>query len=326
VIPVGIAGLGVSIPDGILTNQDMERMVDTSDEWIVQRTGIRERRLAAEDQATSDLATIAAQRALEDAGLSAAELDMVVCCTVTGDYVFPATACIIANNIGATNAGGFDLSAACSGFILGSQVATQFVANGTYRNVLVIGAEKLSSLIDYTDRNTCVLFGDGAGAAIFSPLEQAGGAEVIGGSMKMRGGAEDVLIVPAGGSRCPASHDTVEQRAHFMKMGGNKVFRFAVRTFAKLVETSMKPYGYEQLGLVVPHQVNQRIIEAAAERLDLPMDRFFVNISKYGNTSTASVPIALCEARDAGALPKGKIVCMVAFGAGLQWGHLLVRW
>lgn len=325
-IKVGIAGLGMSVPQRVMTNDDLSKLVDTSDEWIVQRTGIRERRIANEEEWTSRLATQAAQQALDDAGMKASEIDLVLCCTVSGDNLFPATACEIGNNLGATRAGGFDLSAACSGFVFGAQVAANFVATGAYENVLVIGAEKLSSILDFTDRNTCVLFGDGAGAAVFTPHERAGQAEYLGGSIRMEGGNEDVLSVPGGGSRRPASHETVEQRMHYMKMGGTKVFRFAVRTFHELVSTSLEPYGYDQLGLVVPHQVNQRIIEAAAERLELPMDKFFVNIDRYGNTSAASVPIALREARDQEKLESGKIICMVAFGAGLTWGHILVRW
>jgi 3-oxoacyl-[acyl-carrier-protein] synthase-3 len=325
-ISVGIAGLGACVPDRVLSNHDLEKMVDTSDEWIVQRTGIRERRIAAADEWTSKLATVAAQRALADAGLTPAELDLIVCCTVTGDRVFPATACEIGHNLGAPQAGGFDLSAACSGFVFGAQVAAQFIATGTYRNVLVVGAERLSTILDFTDRNTCVLFGDGAGAVVFTPLERARRGQYLGGSMHMEGGNDDVLSVPAGGSRVPASRASVDQRLHFMKMGGTKVFRFAVRTFEDLVATALAPYGHDELGLVIPHQVNKRIIEAAAERLGLSMDHFFVNIERYGNTSAASVPIALKEARDANRLVPGKLVCLVAFGAGLTWGHALLRW
>lgn len=325
-IRVGVAGLGKYVPERRLTNADLERMVDTSDEWITQRTGIKERRIAAEDECASDLGVLAAREALEDAGVRPDQVDLIVCCTVTGDFPFPATACEIGHKLGAPQAGGFDLQAACSGFVFGAQVAAQFIATGTHRNVLVIGAEKLSAIVDYQDRNTCVLFGDGAGAALFTPLERAGRGEYLGGSMHMEGGNESALAVPAGGSRRPASIETVQQRLHYMKMGGTKVFRFAVKTFAELVRTSMEPYGMDELGLVVPHQVNQRIIESAAERIGLPMDKVFSNIERYGNTSSASVPIALHEAREMGRLPDGKIVCIVAFGAGLTWGHVLLRW
>ena len=325
-IPVGIAGLGSSVPEKVLTNEDLEKIVDTSDDWIVQRTGIKERRIASDAESASVMGTNAAREALADAGIEPEDVDLIVCCTVSGDHIFPATACEIGNNLGAKNAGGFDLSAACSGFVFGAQVAAQFIATGAYKNVLVVGVEKLSAILDFQDRNTCVLFGDGAGAAVFTSLDRAGRGEYITGSIKMEGGNKDVLVVPAGGTLEPASHDTVDNRGHYMKMGGTKVFRFAVRTFAELVSTSMEPYGYDELGIVIPHQVNMRIIEAAAERLELPMDKFFVNIHKYGNTSAASVPIALKEARDANLLEPGKIICLVAFGAGLTWGHMLMRW
>jgi 3-oxoacyl-[acyl-carrier-protein] synthase-3 len=325
-IPVGIAGVGKYLPERRLTNHDLEAMVDTSDEWIVQRTGIRERRIAAEGETCSTLALQAARAALADAGIDGAEVDLVLCCTVTGDQPFPATACSVGAGLGATRAGGFDISAACSGFLYGLQVGAQFVATGAAKTVLVVGAEVLSRILDYKDRNTCVLFGDGAGAAVLTSLERAGRGEYLGGSIKMEGGQEDILCVPAGGSRMPPSHATIDQRMHYMKMGGVKVFRFAVKVFADLVEESMKPYGYEQLGLVIPHQVNLRIIEAAAERAGLDVRHFFTNIAKYGNSSAASVPIALAEAVEEGRLPKGKIACMVAFGAGMAWGHALLRW
>ncbi len=325
-IRVGIKGLGRYVPERRLTNHDLEKMVDTSDDWIVQRTGIRERRIAADDEVCSSVALRAARAAIADARIDPAEIDLIICCTVTGDQPFPATACRVGADLGATRAGGFDIAAACSGFLYGFQVGAQFVATGAAKTVLVIGAETLSRILDYTDRNTCVLFGDGAGAVVLTSLERAGRGEFLGGSMGMEGGQEDVLSVPAGGSRHPVSQATLDQHLHFMKMGGTKVFRFAVKVFAELVEESLKPYGYEQLGLVVPHQVNQRIIEAAAERTGLPASLFFTNIERYGNTSAASVPIALSEARDEGRMQTGKIVCLVAFGAGMAWGHVLLRW
>ena len=325
-IPVGIAGLGSYVPDQRLTNFELETRVDTSDEWIVQRTGIRERRIAAAGQVTSEIAADAGRQALENAGLPAEEVDLIICCTVTGDQPFPATACRVGKLLGADRAGGWDLCAACSGFLYGTQVASQFIATGTYQNVLVIGAEILSRILDYSDRNTCVLFGDGAGAALITPLAVAGHGEYLGGSMCMEGGSEAVLSVPGGGSRFPASHETVDNGLHYMKMGGTKVFRFAVKVFADMVAKAMEPYGYDQLGLIVPHQVNLRIIEAAADRLNLPSSLFFTNIANYGNTSAASVPIALHEAQTAGRLVDGKIICLVAFGAGMCWGHTLIRW
>lgn len=326
VIPVGIAGFGRYVPEKRLTNFDLEKMVDTSDDWIVQRTGIRERRIAAPEQVTSNLAIEAARQALADANMSAEELDLVICATVTGDQPFPATACRIGLDLGAKKAGGFDLAAACSGFVFASQVAAGLIGSGQFRNILVVGAEILSRILDYTDRNTCVLFGDGSGAAVYTSLERAGRGEFLGGSISMEGGAENILAQPGGGSRHPASHDSVDQRLHYMKMGGTKVFRFAVRVFAELVQNVIDTYGRDQIGVIIPHQVNQRIIEAAMEQLGMPMDSVFTNIDRYGNTSAASVPIALREAYDAGRLQKGKLVVMPAFGAGMAWGHLLLRW
>ena len=325
-IPVGVAGLGRFVPERRLTNSDLEKIVDTSDEWIVQRTGIRERRIAEPTDVTSTLALAAARQALEDAKMSPEELDLVLCATVTGDQPFPATACRVGLDLGAKRAGGFDISAACSGFVFASQIAAGFVQSGQHKNVLVIGAEILSRILDYKDRNTCVLFGDGAGAAIYTPLSRAGRGEYLGGSIEMEGGAEGILAQPGGGSRHPASYESVEQRLHFMKMGGTRVFKFAVRVFADLVQRVVDKYGRDQIGVIVPHQVNQRIIEAAMDQVGLPKEMAFCNIDRYGNTSAASVPIALREAYDAGRLEKGKLVLMLAFGAGMAWGHLLLRW
>ena len=325
-IRVGVAGLGNYVPEKRLTNADLEAMVDTSDEWIVQRTGIRERRIAGQGEVTSTMGLQAARMALADAKMEASELDLVICATVTGDQPFPATSCRIGKDLGATKAGGFDLSAACSGFVLSSQVAASFIRSGQYRNVLVVGSEILSRILDYKDRNTCVLFGDGAGAAIYTTYDRANRGEFLGGSMGMEGGTEDVLAQPGGGSRHPATRESVEQKLHFMKMGGTKVFRFAVRVFAELVQGVLEKYGRDEIGVIIPHQVNQRIIEAAMEQLSLPMDLVFSNIDRYGNTSAASVPIALREAYDQGRLQKGKLVVMPAFGAGLAWGHVLLRW
>ncbi|MBL8756542.1 MAG: ketoacyl-ACP synthase III [Planctomycetes bacterium] len=325
-IPVGLAGLGRYLPERRLTNQDLEKMVDTSDEWIVQRTGIRERRIAAPGEVTSSLALQAARAALADAKMEPDEIDLVICATVTGDQPFPATACRLGLDLGCKRAGGFDLAAACSGFVFSSQMAAGMIQSGQAKTILVVGAEILSRILDYSDRNTCVLFGDGAGAAVYTSLARAGRGEFLGGSMAMEGGSEGILAQPAGGSRHPATRDTVDQRLHFMKMGGTKVFRFAVRVFAELVKGVIDKYGRDQIGVIVPHQVNQRIIESAMEQLGMPMDLVFSNIDRYGNTSAASVPIALREALDAGRLQKGKLVVMPAFGAGMAWGHLLLRW
>ncbi|MHC5065429.1 MAG: beta-ketoacyl-ACP synthase III [Planctomycetota bacterium] len=323
---VGIAGVGKYLPEGRVTNADLEKLVDTSDEWIVQRTGIRERRKAGKNELTSEMAANAASAALADAGISGDEVDLVICCTVTPDQPFPATACSITELIGAKRAGGWDLVAACSGWVFGAQVAAQFIANGTYDCVVVIGVEKLTDVLDYSDRETCVLFGDGAGAAVFTTHECAGKAEYLGGSMGTEGQNEEVLCIPAGGTRIPASQESVEKHLHAIHMGGKKVYRFAVKTLVDLVEGAIADYGMDQLGLVVPHQVNQRIIESAADKLGLPVDRIVVNIDKYGNTSAASVPIALCEAHEENRLETGKLICMPAFGAGMSWGQILVRW
>ena len=325
-IPVGVAGLGRYVPEKKLTNLDLEQLVDTSDEWIVQRTGIRERRIAAPDQVTSTLALAAAKEALADAQLDPMDLDLVICATVTGDQPFPATACRLGFDLGAKRAGGFDVGAACSGFVFASQIAAAMIQSGQHRNILVVGAEILSRILDYSDRNTCVLFGDGSGAAVYRPLSEAKRGEFLGGSICMEGGAEGVLAQPGGVSRHPASSESVQQQLHYMKMGGTKVFRFAVRVFAELVQNVIEKYGRDEIGVIVPHQVNQRIIESAMEQVGLPMDLVFSNIERYGNTSAASVPIALREACDAGRLQSGKLVVMPAFGAGMAWGHLLLRW
>jgi 3-oxoacyl-[acyl-carrier-protein] synthase III len=325
-VRVGIAGLGNHVPERRLTNADLEKLVDTSDEWIVQRTGIRERRIAADGDVTSSLALQAAKMALADARIEPQELDLIICATVTGDQPFPATACRLGFDLGAQRAGGFDLAAACSGFVFSSQVAASMIQSGQAKTILVVGAEILSRILDYSDRNTCVLFGDGAGAAVFTSLARAGRGEYLGGSISMEGGAEGVLAQPGGGSRHPASAQSIEQRLHFMKMGGTKVFRFAVRVFAELVQGVLDRYGRSEIGVIIPHQVNQRIIEAAMEQVGLPMDMVYCNIDRYGNTSAASVPIALREAYEQGRLQQGKLVVMPAFGAGMAWGHLLLRW
>lgn len=325
-VRVGISGMGRYVPPRRVTNAEFEGKVDTSDEWIVQRTGIRERRFAADGELTSDMGTAAAREAIADAGLTPNDIDLIVCCTVTPDHQFPATACQIGHKLGAERAGGWDLSAACSGWVLGAQTAASLIATGAARHVLVIGVEKLSSVLDFTDRATCVIFADGAGATVFSPLEEAGRGEFLGGSAGMRGGTEDCLSIPAGGTKQPPTVDTVKAGLHYIHMAGRQVYRFAVKTFAELVQKGLEGHDRDELGLVVPHQVNLRIIESAAELAGVPMDKVFVNIQKYGNTSAASVPMALYEARAEERLETGKLVCCVAFGAGLTWGHVLLRW
>lgn len=325
-IPVGLAGLGCYLPEKKLTNHDLEKLVDTSDEWIQQRTGICERRIAGPEEVTSTLAVHAARQALADAKMSPEDLDVIICATVTGDQSFPATAARIGYDLGAKKAGGFDLGAACSGFVFGSQVAAGFIGTGQFKNVLVVGAEVLSRILNYKDRGTCVIFGDGAGAGVYTPLDRAGRGQFLEGSISMEGNAEDVLCQPAGGSRHPATPETVAKGMHFMRMGGTKVYKFAVRVFVELVQGVIDRFGLDDIGVIVPHQVNQRIIESAMEQLGLPMSLLYTNIDRYGNTSAASVPIALREAYDAGRLVKGKLVVCPAFGAGMAWGHLVMRW
>ena len=325
-IPVGIAGLGSYSPKRILTNWDLEQIVETSDEWIFQRTGIRERRIAEDGEDSGKMGAVAALRALEDAKLSSDRIDLILCATTTPDKPFPTTACHIQNAIGAKNAGGFDINSACSGFVFAFNTAAQFIATGMAKRVLVVGTEKLSTILNYEDRNTCILFGDGAGAMVLSSLDEAGRGEYLGGSIQTEGGKDDVLEVPAGGSTLPTDKRVLEAGLNKMVMGGNRVYRFAVSTFVKLVRQAVEPYGFEQLGRIVPHQVNQRIIESALEKLDLPPETAFSNIHKFGNTSAASVPMAFDEAYREDCLIKGKLACSVAFGAGLSWGHFLVRW
>ena len=325
-VPIGIAGIGSYVPDEVVTNADLEKMVDTSDEWIVQRTGIRERRKAAPDQCSSDLATHAAKMALEDAGVAPEEIGLVIVATATPDQSFPATAIQVIENLGCTNAGGWDLSAACSGFVYGVHAGAQFVGSGAMQAVLVIGVETLSRIMNNEDRTTCILFGDGAGAAVLRPRVE-GDLEYVDGYIGSKPD-HDAIIRPAGGSRVPLTTEALEQGLQYLAMDGRRTFKFAVRTFADLVQRSVAEHGgFEELGIVIPHQMNQRIIEAAAERLELPIDLFFSNVARFGNTSAASIPIAMREARDTGRLAPlaGKLATMCAFGSGLSFGYILLR-
>lgn len=325
-IPVGIAGVGKYLPERVLPNSELETLVDTSDEWIAQRTGIRERRVAAPEETTSEMGAKAGKAALEDAGIDPEEVDLVICATISGDQPFPATANTMGAMLGCEKAGGWDLGAACSGWTFGAQVAAQFIATGAMKTVLVVGVEKLSAFLNYKDRTTCVLFGDGAGATVLTSLERAGRGEYLGERLGMTGHCEDVLSIPAGGTRIPTSAETMTNGQHYIQMGGNKVYRFAVKTLAELVQSSIDRYGRDELGIVIPHQVNQRIIESAADKIELPYDMIYSNIARYGNTSAASVPIALCEAIEDGRMVDGKIACIVAFGAGMSWGSIDLRW
>lgn len=323
---VGIAGTGSYVPEKVLSNDDLAKMVETSDEWIQQRTGIRERRIIPKEMTTSDMCAEAARRALAAAKLEAKDIDLIVLGTVSGDCLFPSTAAAVAHKIGAVNAGGYDLSGACTGFLMALSTGTQFVATGHYKNVLVIGAEALSRLVDYTDRNSCILFGDGAGAAVLRPLEKAGQGEILHSAIGMDGSQFEMIWIPAGLARQPVTHELIEQKQHLMKIRGREVYQFAVRKMVELVEKEMARFPGEEIGLVIPHQVNLRIIESAVERLGIPMEKVIVNIHRYGNTSAASIPVALDETVRSGKMPKGKLVVFVAFGAGLAWGSALIRW
>ncbi|MGE5573374.1 MAG: beta-ketoacyl-ACP synthase III [Bacteroidota bacterium] len=321
----GIAGTGACVPERVLTNFDLEKMVDTSDEWIVERTGIRERRIARNGEVTSDLAAQAAAAALDDAGVSAGEVDLIIVATVTPDMPFPSCACVVQAKIGATNAAAFDIGAGCTGFVYALSLAHDLVAAGRYSNVLVIGAETLSRITNWRDRNTCVLFGDGAGAALVRPLERSDGllAFVLGAD----GARGEVLTLPAGGSAHPASHDTVDQGMHYIHMQGNQVYRFAVRIMVEATRQVLERAGLAEgdIDVVVPHQANQRLIELAAERLGSP-EKVYSNVARFGNTSAASIPIALDEASRTGKLKAGDRVLLVGFGAGLTWGAAILRW
>ena len=323
-----IAGTGRYVPEKVLTNTDLEKIVETSDEWIIKRTGIRERRIAAEDQSTSDLALEAARMALDRAGIAAEDLDAIILATLTPDTYCPAGACYVQNLLGATNACAFDLSAACTGFVYGITVGASLVRTGVHKNVLVLGAETLSRFIDYTDRNTCILFGDGAGAAVLSRAEEGGDSRLLDHYLRSDGGGADLIIMPGGGARRPSSHDTVDGKLHFLSMQGNDVFKFATKSMQTLIETAIERNGLsaDDLDLVVPHQVNSRIIDTVLRKVDIPEEKIYLNLQRYGNTSAASVPMALHEAVEEGRIQEGSLVLLVAFGAGLTWGYNLVRW
>jgi len=321
-----IVGTGSFVPDKVLTNLDLEKMVDTSDEWIMTRTGIRERRVVDEKMATSDLAGEAAERALEAAGVSPSEIDLIVVATITPDMSFPSTACLVQDKMGAKKAAAFDISAACSGFIYGLSVVDQFIRNGTYDTVLLIGAETLSKITDWTDRNTCVLLGDGAGAVILRPTEEDKG--ILSFYLGADGSAGDLLKLPAGGSRQPPTHETIDKRLHYVKMRGNELFKVAVRVLVRAAEEALSRCNLsnEEVSLLIPHQANIRIMQAAAEKEGIPLSKVYINVDKYGNTSSASIAIALDEAVQEGRIKEGDIVVLDAFGGGLTWGACVIKW
>ena len=321
----GILGVGSYLPEKIISNFDLEKIMDTSDEWIRTRTGIKERRVADENEATSDLATKAALNAIKDANLTPEDIDLIIVATITPDMIFPSTACLVQANIIATKAACFDLEAACSGFIYGMTVAKQFIETNTYKHVLVIGAEALSRILDYEDRSTAILFGDGAGAVVMGSVNEGG---VLSTNLGSDGNGKDYLNIPAGGSKNPASEETLKNRLHYVKMAGNDVFKFAVRIMQdasiKCVESAN--LDIQDIDYLIPHQANIRIIEASAKRLKLNMDKVYVNLDRYGNMSAASIPVALDEAYREGKIKKGDNIVLVGFGGGLTWGASVVRW
>ncbi|MGH2361102.1 MAG: beta-ketoacyl-ACP synthase III [bacterium] len=321
-----ITGLGRYIPRRIMTNAELEQLVDTSDEWIVSRTGIRERRIAEPDQASSDLAYEASIEALADAGVSAEEIDLIIVGTATPDMLFPATACILQDRLGAKQAGAFDVSAACTSWAYAAAVAHGYVSSGQADTVLVVGTETLSKIINWKDRNTSVLFGDSAGAVVMKPCEPGKG--FLSFHLGSDGSGGPFIALPAGGSRLPASYETVEREQHYLTMNGREVYKFAVRCIPRAIEEAVKRAGIdiEDVDLFIPHQANIRIIDAAAERLRQPKEKFFVNVERYGNTSAASVPVALYEAVRSGQVKEGDVVVMVAFGGGLTWASSAIRW
>ncbi|ANF96481.1 beta-ketoacyl-ACP synthase III [Paenibacillus bovis] len=326
VLPIGIIGTGKYVPEKILTNADLEKMVETNDEWIVSRTGIRERHIAAPDQATSDLAYEAAVKAIASAGITAEELDLIVIATITPDMSFPSTACILQEKLGAKKAAAFDLSAACSGFVYSLAAATSMLQMGMYKNALIIGADTLSRITDYTDRNTCVLFGDGAGAVVIGEVGEGRGFKSF--DLGAEGAGGELLKLPAGGSRTPASVDTLEAKQHFIQMSGREVFKFAVRVMGTATEEVLRKaeLSKDDIDLFIPHQANVRIIQSAMERLNLSEDRVMVNVQNYANTSAASIPLALVEAVEQGRIKEGDRVVMVGFGGGLTWGASVLVW
>jgi 3-oxoacyl-[acyl-carrier-protein] synthase-3 len=323
-----ILGTGSYAPERIMTNDDLSKMVDTSDEWIRTRTGIRERRIAAPDEAPSDMAVHAARRALADARLAPADIDLLIVATVTPDTPMPATACFVQHKLGLpTSAACFDLNAACSGFVYALDTASAMVASGRYRHALIIGVEKLSSVVDWQDRTTCVLFGDGAGAVVVG-LRPEPGRGLLGTRLGTFGEGTDLLYISHGGTRAPTSAESLARHDHCIRMKGKEVFKLAVRAMDEAARDILEQHRIraDQIDLVIPHQANLRIIESISEYLELPMERFFVNVDRFGNTSAASIPLALDEARRSGRIKPGDLTLLVAFGAGLTYGSALIRW
>jgi 3-oxoacyl-[acyl-carrier-protein] synthase III len=322
----GILGTGTALPEKVITNHDLEKLVETSDQWIIERTGIKERRQAGPGETTSTLSVLASKRALEMAGISAQDLDLIICSTISPDMPLPSTASFIQRDLGARSCCAFDLAAACSGFLFGASVAEQYIKTGKAKYVLVIGAELLSRHLDYQDRATCVIFGDGVAAAILGPATPPSG--ILASELHTNGQFADHLFIPAGGTVKPASCQTVSEREHFIKMRGNELFKVAVRSLEEVSRRVLREanVSIDQLALMIPHQANQRITDAIRSRLGMPEDKVYANISHVGNTSSASIPICLDECARNGKIKKGDLILMCAFGAGVTWGAILMRW
>lgn len=325
-----ITGTGSYTPEKVVTNDDMAKIVNTSDEWIRTRSGISQRRFAAPDEASSDMACIAARRAIEAAKINREAIDLIIVATMTPDMPFPSTACLVQSKLKLPEITAFDMQAACSGFVYALNTAHSMLLSGNYKNALVIGSEKMSSILDFQDRSTCVLFGDGAGAVVLSTQETTGTAKtgILGGLGGSDGSNPSLLQQPGGGSAIPASIESIENRQHFVKMNGKEIFKLAVRIMGKASSDIIEQFGYQSddLDMVIPHQANLRIIESLAKRLNMPMQKFYNNLEHYGNTSAASIPIALDEAIQSGSLKSGDLVLLVAFGAGLTWASTLIKW
>ena len=321
-----IISVGSYVPERVLTNADLEKLVETSDDWITSRTGIKERRIAAEDEFTSDMAARAALRAMQSGGITADQIDLIIVATITPDMPFPATGCLVQRKIGARRAAAFDVEAACSGFIYALEIGQQFIMSRTYETVLVIGAEKLSTIVNWKDRNTCVLFGDGAGAAILQHRPEAHG--LLTACMGADGNQAELLCMPGGGSRCPATADTVAAGLHHLRMDGKETFKNAVNAMYTAGQEALRRCEIDitQIKCVIPHQANRRIIDAVGDRLGVKPEQLFVNLHKYGNTSAASVAIALDEAVQEGRMARGDLVLLVVFGAGLTWAAAVIEW
>jgi 3-oxoacyl-[acyl-carrier-protein] synthase-3 len=321
-----IVSVGSYVPSKVLTNAELEKLVDTSDEWITTRTGIRERRIAASGEFTSDIAAEAARRAMQQGGIAPDQIDLIIVATITPDMPFPSTACLVQQKIGARHAAAFDIEAACSGFIFALEIGQQFIMSRTFKTVLVIGAEKLSSIVDWTDRNTCVLFGDGAGAAILQNRPDSHGLMSI--CMGSDGGKAELLSMPGGGSRNPASIESVNNRLHFLRMDGKEVFKVAVNAMCTAARQALAQCELDitKIACIIPHQANLRIIDAVVDRLGAKAEQVFINLHKYGNTSAASVAIAFDEAVTSGRIKRGDLVLLVVFGAGLTWAAAVIEW